>query len=392
MRKAALAGCLLLFAVSSVWGQVTVRKQAREGGENPGLWIAEVRAPAVVRDVLVSTLRRCDWFRIVNSRSEARYLLRAEHVAGSPEAFEVQVTRGDGTPVVSFRQRTRSDEKNWLAYKTVDTLIERIFDNPGLCATKIAFAAGKGAYKEILSCNFDGTGTDQLTRNRTISTEPSWGPGAATMVYTVYGTNYTDVVLMDITAGRQRRLSSFPGLNAGADLSPNGRWTALVELYLLRTRDGSVRRLTNDTAVESSPCWSPDGSALCFVSDRAGRPRLYIQSVGGGTARPLLSSTAETVSPDWSPVSDRICFSTRRGNQYVVGVVDMNDSSREVKILTRAAGDWEAPSWAPDGRHLVCSRTQNGRRELYMVDSWHGRMLPITKPGNFYLPNWSDRF
>jgi Tol biopolymer transport system component len=67
----------------------------------------------------------------------------------------------------------------------------------------------------------------------------------------------------------------------------------------------------------------------------------------------------------------------------------MADASRERKIITNAAGSWESPSWAPDGRHLVCSRRTQSRRELYMVDTWHGRLTLISQSGDFSLPSWS---
>lgn len=67
----------------------------------------------------------------------------------------------------------------------------------------------------------------------------------------------------------------------------------------------------------------------------------------------------------------------------------MKDPTRKRIIVTRAAGDWEAPSWAPDGRHLVCSRNLSGHRELYMVDTWQKRLIPITRNGDHSLPSWA---
>ena len=44
--------------------------------------------------------------------------------------------------------------------------------------------------------------------------------------------------------------------------------------------DGSgLRRLTENHARETALCWSPDGRAIVFVSDRDGNPDLYTLSV-----------------------------------------------------------------------------------------------------------------
>lgn len=399
MRHAIAALSVLVSVALPAHAQVRVTKTAKEATANPPLFVRNVQAPAGVRDALVRTLQRCDWFRVVKQPTAGAYILDATAVSTSPPKLQIRVSSASGTTVANFEQGTASSEPNWVVYKSVDALIRRLFRNPGLCASKIAFVSGRGRHKEVLTCNFDGTGSEQVTHNGSISTEPSWGPGAATLVYTLYGTSYTDVILTDLVRKRQKRLSQFPGLNAGADLSHDGRWAALclsrdgrVELYLMRTADGGLRRLTNDVAVESSPCWSPDARTLCYVSDKARKPQLYLASVAGGSPVPLLAERVEAVSPDWSPVSNLICFSVRQGRQYAVAVVDAKDPARRKTVLTAAEGDWESPSWAPDGRHIVCTRSSGGRRELYMVDSRHRKMIRITKPGHFTLPNWSDLF
>jgi TolB protein len=216
-------------------------------------------------------------------------------------------------------------------------------------------------------------------------------------VYTLYQSNATSVVLADMASNRQKRLSRFPGLNSGAALSPDGKWAAVtlskdrrVDLFTISSETGqAARQVTNDLAAESSPCWSPGGNQICYVSDRGGKPQLYLVSAGGGSSSRLLRESEETVSPDWSPVSNKVCFAVRQGGEYAVGVVGMAGGSRERKVVTNAAGSWESPSWAPDGRHVVCSRRNGSRRELCMVDTWHGTFRAITQGANHSLPSWS---
>lgn len=378
-----------------VWGQVRVTKGART--QDPTLYVASVAAPADVEKLVRNTIRRCGWFEVVGDRAKADYVVQCQYTSGPPAALQVRADARSSGTAAHFRQTSGSQDTSRLVYLAVDRLIYSITGNKGLCASKIAFAVGTKGAKEIFSCNFDGTGAERITHNQTISTEPSWGPRAATMVYTLYDNNATSVALVDMIRKRQRRLSRFPGLNAGADLSPDGRFAALslsrdrrVELYILELGTGRLRRLTNDEAVESSPCWSPNGREICYVSDRLGKPQLYIISVAGGSPRRVLSEPVEAVSPDWSSLSNKICFSLRMGREYGLAVVDAKGG--EKLVLTNAAGDWESPSWAPDGRHIICSRRLQGKRGLYMVDSWHKRLQPVTAPGDHSLPSWSELF
>lgn len=386
----------LLQGACCVWAQrVEVRKKAT--GSNPTLMLGQFDGDTRVAQRLKQTLLQCDWFSLVDG-APATYQVTGRHVrdVGS-ESLALRITNASGEGF-DVREAASTGAVDTLVFAAVDAILKQVFAVPGLCSSKIAYAVGgQGAMKEIFVANFDGTGGTRLTHNSSISTEPSWGPGGRTLVYTVYENNATGVVMVDIPNRRQRRLSRFPGLNAGADLSPDARWAALslsrdrrIELYLLSVAGGTLHRLTQDMAVESSPCWSPDGTRLCYVSDKGGNPQLYIMPARGGASTKLLSTWDETVSPDWSAVSNQVCFSTRLGGQYVIGVVDMADRSRQRRIVTKGAGDWEAPSWAPDGRHVICSRRTGASRSLYMVDTWYGTAVLICQGGDYSLPSWSD--
>ena len=203
-------------------------------------------------------------------------------------------------------------------------------------------------------------------------------------------------MLVDLKNNRQRTISSSRGLNASAALSRDGRYVALplslgkqVDLYLLDLKEGRRTRLTQDRDVESSPAFSPDGAQICFVSDRTGRPQLYLISTSGGDARRLTKGASECVSPDWSPKSNKLCYSTRVNGQYVVAVMDPSNPQGGHEIVTDAAGNWEAPSWAPDGRHIVCTRSTGGKQDLYLVDTLFHTFQPLTKVARLSLPAWA---
>ncbi|MCQ2397519.1 MAG: hypothetical protein MJ106_07480, partial [Lentisphaeria bacterium] len=203
-------------------------------------------------------------------------------------------------------------------------------------------------------------------------------------------------VLGDMATNRQSIVSKSQGLDSSAALSPNGKFLALplsldkqVDLYVLDLEKRTKERLSRDRNVESSPTFSPDGASICFVSDRTGRPQLYLVPRQGGNATRLTKGASECVSPDWSPRSNKICFATRKGGQYVIAVLDPSKPGEEPQVVTDAAGDWEAPSWAPDGRHLVCTRKSGTNQDLYIVDTWFHTAIALTKGAKVSLPAWS---
>lgn len=71
---------------------------------------------------------------------------------------------------------------------------------------------------------------------------------------------------------------------------------------------GQRRQLTHDDAINTSPTWSPDGSRIIFVSDRAGGPQIYAMNASGGAAHRLSYDGSYNASPVYSPAGNAIAF------------------------------------------------------------------------------------
>ena len=361
---------------------------------NPTLGITSFSGDASARGILETMLVRCDWFQVVKDSSADRAQARLD-VTASANAYLVQA-RISGAQERIVRVNASGSDWHDAAAKAVDSLLAELFGVPALCTRPIAYVkTDAGGKKEVFTIRIDGSGQKRLTHNNALSTEPAWGHSGA-RVYTLNQNNALKIVLVDLKNNRQRTISSSRGLNASAALSRDGRYVALplslgnqVDLYLLDLKEGRRTRLTQDRDVESSPAFSPDGAQVCFVSDRTGRPQLYLISTSGGDARRLTKGASECVSPDWSPKSNKLCYSTRVNGQYVVAVMDPSNPQGGHEIVTDAAGNWEAPSWAPDGRHIVCTRSTGGKQDLYMVDTLFHTFQPLTRGARLSLPAWA---
>lgn len=361
---------------------------------NPTLGITSFSGDASARGILETMLVRCDWFQVVKDSSADRAQARLD-VTASANAYLVQA-RISGAQERIVRVNASGSDWHDAAAKAVDSLLAELFGVPALCTRPIAYVmTDAGGKKEVFTIRIDGSGQKRLTHNNALSTEPAWGHSGA-LVYTLNQNNALKIVLVDLKNNRQRTISSSRGLNASAALSRDGRYVALplslgkqVDLYLLDLKEGRRTRLTQDRDVESSPAFSPDGAQICFVSDRTGRPQLYLISISGGDARRLTKGASECVSPDWSPKSNKLCYSTRVNGQYVVAVLDPANPQGGHEIVTDAAGNWEAPSWAPDGRHIVCTRSTGGKQDLYMVDTLFHTFQPLTRGARLSLPAWA---
>ena len=136
-------------------------------------------------------------------------------------------------------------------------------------------------------------------------------------------------------------------------LAPDAQWLAWLawdhpDMPWVSTRlyvdalDGEGRPRGSPTLVAGGPEesvfqpeWSPDGSSLCFVSDRTGWWNLYAHDVAGGTTRALAPMAAEFGQAQWVfglstyafAGGDRIVATYTTGGLGQLGVLDLRSGT-----------------------------------------------------------------
>src|SRR5579883_3043733 len=121
-------------------------------------------------------------------------------------------------------------------------------------------------------------------------------------------------------------------------LTPDGKtiiFELLGDLYSLPVSGGEAKAITAGMPFDSQPSVSPDGKHIAFISDRDGSENLWICNLDGSDPKQL--------SKD-------------------------------------AQGDFESPSWTPDGDYVLVSRKQsNTLHEIWMYNIQGGSGVQVTK-------------
>ena len=119
--------------------------------------------------------------------------------------------------------------------------------------------------------------------------------------------------------------------------------------------------MTEDSAIDTSPCYSPDGSQIVFNSDRGGSQQIYVMSAGGGGAHRISFGSGKYGTPVWSPRGDLIAFTKISGGSFSIGVMRPDGSGE--RLLTQGFLV-EGPTWAPEwpGADVFCTRAVRCQR------------------------------
>ncbi|MBK8135284.1 MAG: PD40 domain-containing protein [Chloroflexi bacterium] len=169
-----------------------------------------------------------------------------------------------------------------------------------------------------------------------------------------------------------------------------------TDLWAVPITSRTPIRLTNDSADERDPIWSPDGTKLAYSSNRDGNWELYIFDFLTEQTRQMTFNLAYEGSPSWSPDSNWLVYETyQTGNLdiYVLPVTDVNATVQA--IVQNPSGDMR-PAWSPqegqDGRLIAFVSWRDGNGEIYVLsldDVGSPFNLTGTVAADEDYPSWS---
>jgi Tol biopolymer transport system component len=154
------------------------------------------------------------------------------------------------------------------------------------------------------------------------------------------------------------------------------------DIYVMNGDGSGVTRLTLAPYDDGAPVWSLDGTKIAFQSFRNGvNSQIYVMNADGSGQVNISNSTANDIEPSWSPDGTKIAFASDRDQAGFSSIYVMNANGSSQTRLTFSGTGFldEQPAWSPDGMKLAFSSTRDSTVVTWQLDNLGQPKLLINK-------------
>lgn len=326
--------------------------------------------------------------------------------------------------IVNSEVKINISKKRETAHMIADKIYERITNEEGYFNTKVVYVSTANKIPsqrttKLMIIDQDGKNPIALTDGTELVINPRYSPDGKTVAYIAYNEKASNafgksafVYLMTIGKGGRRKLLSDSIMkelikkNNGSPInmtyaprfSKNGQSVVLSiivrgssAIYRYDMADNRLVQLTRHSKIDTSPCFSPDGSRIVFTSDRDGKESIFVMNADGSNQHKISQGQGKYSQPNWSPRGDLITFSKQIGGKFYIGVMKPDGSGE--RLITQGFLV-EEPTWASNGRYIIyTSQNGYGQPSKIVFSDLTGRYHRLIQtPGDASAPTWSPTY
>ena len=172
--------------------------------------------------------------------------------------------------------------------------------------TKMALTLSKDGSADVYIMDLSTQKLRRLTRNYSIETEAAWAANGNSLFFNSDRRGQPQVFQVFLDTGEIRRVTFEGKYNANPEVSPDGRYLAVVHgqggfhiaLQDLYTNEFNV---LTETYLDESPTFSPNGEMILYAMNKNGKGELAVVAIDGKTSQTLKVKNGEVREPAWGP-------------------------------------------------------------------------------------------
>jgi Tol biopolymer transport system component len=269
---------------------------------------------------------------------------------------------------------------------------------------RIIFSSLDNDTGTIYICNPAGSNLEKLIEGG-INTSPSWNKDHSKIVFNSIDPSSGAGGLYIYDMASKSKTLLYKGLSPmEASFSPDGSTLIFIdfpeentenfEIYTINLNGSNLTRLTDNSARDYFPGYSPDGKIIVFSSERDGNIQLYTMDNSGQNVKRLMENSFTDNVGSFSPDGLNIIFNSDRGGSSDIYKINSNGSGEATNLTNNSAGNYEA-SYSPDGSMIVY-RSNRGlpddmSYDIFVMSSDGSNQTDITKilnKTNEFDPSW----
>lgn len=246
-----------------------------------------------------------DFFDIyVASTIDGRILKKLVHGQRAGDLEELHWLRGPGISwspddkqIVFSAKTSEEDALHFVDVKTGKFLETIKLDLDGIYnpawspdGDEVAFVGLSDGQSDLYAYNIETKNLRKITNDIFSNVEPRWHPDGSKLVF---------------ASDRGEYLNDIPENFEPVDIEMKN-----YDIYEINSDGSGIRRLTNTKFIERTPIYSPDGTHIAFMSDRAGVSNIYLKNLESNQEWPITNVVTGAFQPTWGGNASRLAFAS----------------------------------------------------------------------------------
>jgi Tol biopolymer transport system component len=252
--------------------------------------------------------------------------------------------------------------------------------------TQVAFVSDQDGDAEIYRVDADGSNETRLTYSTGNDLSPAWSPDGTLIAFSSWRDGNMEIYVMNASDGSNPTRLTFndsppyASIDYGPSWSPDGTQIAFqsyrnrtccpvngnIEIYKMDADGSNQTRLTNNTAADLVPTWSPDGTLIAYTSDITGDSEIWVMDTDGLNQMNLTNNPAQDSMATWSPDASEIAFGSDRAGSEDIFVMDAANGGNQTALTSNAFDD-ETPDWSSGLSPAVPAISARGQVVLVLL-------------------------
>ncbi|HDY84195.1 hypothetical protein LCGC14_1548150 [marine sediment metagenome] len=264
-------------------------------------------------------------------------------------AFVTVIKNNDGSKRFALQVSDADGANPRTVLQSKEPIMSPNWSPDGERLSYVSFENGK---TEIFVQEMTSGRRDSVASFKGINSAPSWSPDGKKLALTLSKGGNPEIYILNVATGNLSRVThNSQSIDTEAVWLPNGKEILFTsdrggkpQIYKVSIDGGQATRVTFEGNYNSSPDVSPDGRFLAMVHGVSGRYYIAVQDLASGAVQ-VLTETGRDESPSFAPNSRMILYATERNGKGVLAAVSVD--GRIQQRLGEAGIDVREPAWSP---------------------------------------------